>query len=105
MWLRIFFLMAQPPLLYQEGNCHPDIDSQLHRPCRLGEVCETTSLHGMGQPKTLPEERSEAVTKMQGLSDEVRGSAKNTLPITNEKHQEEIATKGTSANLLCAFCG
>jgi hypothetical protein len=24
-WLRIFFLMAQPPLLYQEGNCQPDI--------------------------------------------------------------------------------
>jgi hypothetical protein len=22
-WLRIFFLMAQPPLLYQEGNCQP----------------------------------------------------------------------------------
>jgi hypothetical protein len=26
-WLRIFFLMAQPPLLYQEGNCQPDIHS------------------------------------------------------------------------------
>src|SRR5215831_15863306 len=24
-WLRIFFLMAQPPLLYREGNCQPDI--------------------------------------------------------------------------------
>ena len=24
-WLRGLFLMAQPPLLYQEGNCHPDI--------------------------------------------------------------------------------
>ena len=24
------FLMAQPPLLYQEGNCRPDIHSQLH---------------------------------------------------------------------------
>src|SRR5215475_3224592 len=31
-WLRIFYLMAQPPLLYQEGNCQPDIHSQLHRP-------------------------------------------------------------------------
>src|SRR5215831_18367896 len=31
-WLRIFFLMAQPPLLYQEGSCQPDIHSQLHRP-------------------------------------------------------------------------
>src|SRR5215831_18216669 len=28
-WLRIFFLMAQPPLLYQEGNCPPQIHSQL----------------------------------------------------------------------------
>src|SRR5262249_50386524 len=31
-WLRIFFLMAQPPLLYQEGNCQPDSHSRLHRP-------------------------------------------------------------------------
>src|SRR5215475_4264910 len=40
-WLRIFFLMAQPPLLYQEGSRRPDIHShprqpdihsQLHRP-------------------------------------------------------------------------
>ena len=23
-WLRIFFLMAQPPLLYPEGNCRPE---------------------------------------------------------------------------------
>jgi hypothetical protein len=30
-WLRIFLLMAQPPLLYQEGNCQPDIHSQVHR--------------------------------------------------------------------------
>jgi hypothetical protein len=28
-WLRIFFLMAQPPLLYQKGNCQPHIHSQL----------------------------------------------------------------------------
>ena len=28
-WLRIFFFMAQPPLLTQEGNCPPQIDSQL----------------------------------------------------------------------------
>src|SRR5215467_15429234 len=26
------FLMAQPPLLYQEGNCQPHIHSQLLRP-------------------------------------------------------------------------
>src|SRR5215831_2320990 len=31
-WLRIFFLMAQPPLLYQEGSCQPDIHSRLHIP-------------------------------------------------------------------------
>jgi hypothetical protein len=31
-WLRIFFLMAQPPLLYQEGNCQPQIHSQLLKP-------------------------------------------------------------------------
>src|SRR5262252_7778601 len=31
-WLRVFFLMAQPPLLYQEGNRQPDIHSHLHRP-------------------------------------------------------------------------
>jgi hypothetical protein len=30
-WLRIFFLMAQPPLLYPERNCQPDFHSQLHR--------------------------------------------------------------------------
>ena len=24
-WLRIFFLMAQPPLLYQEGSCPPHV--------------------------------------------------------------------------------
>jgi len=31
-WLRIFFLMAQPPLLYKEGNFQPDTHSHLHRP-------------------------------------------------------------------------
>src|SRR5215475_15502223 len=31
-WLRIFFLMAQPPLLYQEGSRQPYIRSHLHRP-------------------------------------------------------------------------
>src|SRR5215813_14238517 len=30
-WLRIFFLMAQPPLLRQEGNCQPYIHSQLQK--------------------------------------------------------------------------
>src|SRR6516165_940067 len=35
-WLRIFFLMAQPPLLYQEGNCQPAIHSQRHRPPYMG---------------------------------------------------------------------
>src|SRR5262245_44926605 len=41
-WLRIFFLMAQPPLLYQEGNCQPDIHSQLRRPREQKGWC---SLH------------------------------------------------------------
>src|SRR5262245_53499699 len=31
-WLRDFFLMVQPPLLCQEGNCPPHIHSHLHRP-------------------------------------------------------------------------
>ena len=31
-WLRVFFLMAQPPLLYQEGSCQPLIHSQLQSP-------------------------------------------------------------------------
>jgi hypothetical protein len=29
-WLRIFLLMAQPPLLYQEGSYEPQIHSHLH---------------------------------------------------------------------------
>src|SRR5215470_1258066 len=31
-WLRAFFLMAQPPLLCQEGRRQPDIHSHLRQP-------------------------------------------------------------------------
>ena len=47
-WLRIFFLMAQPPLLYQEGNGAPNssITPSLTARAMRGGLSKTASLHG-----------------------------------------------------------
>src|SRR5215831_2660470 len=49
-WLRIFFLMAQPPLLYQEGNCQPHVHSRLHcRPHIHSELLRAPVLPNIGE--------------------------------------------------------
>src|SRR5215467_8157560 len=55
-WLRIFVLMAQPPLLYKEGNCQPDIRSHLHRPRPQGGRGENYEHSALlfSSPGTIP---------------------------------------------------
>src|SRR5215475_12865311 len=59
--LRIFLLMAQPPLLYQEGNSQPSIHSRIRRSClqvsscRLGShICSLQQLEDSCDRDTYP---------------------------------------------------